>query len=165
MNPQQLRKRIDESLRLTFEDTLRRQTLLRQKLEQLIKERRPLKESEKEEYFETLYKALLTVGRGRIIYYRLSNQSLIPLGTLMYFAEKMAYQRKPYVLLRYNGVVYKIPIEEMWRTLLDYCLMYFPHALWEALHMSPERMRWQKPGALEYKPSLRYGGAQALPKR
>ena len=145
----------DESLRLTFEDTLRRQNHFRRMLEQLIEEKRTLRDDEKEIYLENLFKSLITAGTSHIIYYRLNNMKLIPLGPFIYFAEKMAYQRKPYILIRYNGYIYKIPIEEVWKTILDYSLKLFPLALWNALRLSAERLRVQKPTALEYRPSTR----------
>ncbi|MHA1865407.1 MAG: hypothetical protein ACTSWZ_02780 [Candidatus Heimdallarchaeaceae archaeon] len=148
----------ESAVRLTFEDTLRRQKRLRKKLEQLIREKRPLYSNEVDDYLEDVYKALLTIGRGKKIFYKTNDGVNIPLGNLIYFAEKMIYQKNKIVRIRYNYKIYEIPIEKLWQTLLDYFLMLFPHALWEALHISAERFRYQaKPEALEYFPSVRYG--------
>jgi len=148
----------ERSLRLTFEDTRKRQERLRKKLEQLIKEKRPLHPYETDEYLEDLYKGLLLIGRGKKIYIITSNGDKIPLGDLLYFAQKMVYQKNNIVKIRYNNKIYEIPIEKIWQLLLDEFLMIFPHALWEALHLSAERFRFVGKGeSLEYVPSLRYG--------
>ena len=147
----------EASVRLTFEDTLLNQKLLRKLLEKLIKEERPLLPQEVEGYLNLLPKATLAVGRGmHFIHIETKTGKPIMFGKLMYFAQKLAYLRDPVLKVRYRREEYLIPIADIWNTLLDYILKINPNAQHEALHLGPERFRVQaRPDAVEYKPSAR----------
>lgn len=128
----------EESMRLTYKDTLHNQKLLREKLEILIKENRPLEEEEKNYYLEKLSKSLLGIGVNVTTYYNIEHGK-IPLGKLHYFAEKMVYINTKTVNITYNGQKITIEIKELWKTLLDYVLKIYPHAQGKAIQISSER--------------------------
>jgi len=146
----------EDQIRLTFEDTLTNQTKLRNWLEILARDKLTLKPTQRDSFIRTFNKATLTVGRPKLVVIKLPNGKKAPLGKLHYFAQKMTYITTKEVKIKYKGKNYKIPIEHLWLTLLEYLLNVFPYSLDLALRMSAERFRFQaRPGSVDYFPSSR----------
>jgi len=144
------------SVKLYYEDTLDTQNTFRNRLEFLINNKTILPASQRNSFFIALSKSTLEVGRGQQVYYIAKNGIKIKLGTFYNFAQRMTYQTKPIIKMQYPPVVgkmYEIPIENLWRVVLNHFLKVRPYALEEARRLSSERIRLQdKPGVVEWKP-------------
>jgi len=144
------------SVKLYYEDTLDTQNTFRNRLEFLINYKAILPASQRNSFFTALSKSTLEVGRGQQIFYLAKDGVKIKLGTFYNFAQKMTYQKETFIIITYPpriGKKYKVPIEDLWRVLLEHFLKVRPYALEEARRLSSERIRMQdKPGVVEWKP-------------
>jgi len=144
------------SVRLYHEDTLETQNRFRNWIEILIKNKSIIAPQQRNIYFKQLSKSTFEIGRGQPIIFITKDKQRIPLGKFYKFCQKMAYQRNSIVRMRYKEKVYDIPIEYLWKTLLDKLLDIFPYALAEARRLSAERFRAQAKGeSVEFFPSTR----------
>jgi len=144
------------SVRLYHEDTLETQNKFRNWIEILIKNEGIIPPQQRNVYFKQLSKSTFEIGRGQPIVFITKGRNRIPLGRFYKFCQTMAYQTKSPVRLRYMGKVYEVPIEDLWKTMLDKLLDIFPHALVEARRLSAERFRAQAKGdSVEFFPSTR----------
>jgi len=144
------------SVRLYHEDTLETQNRFRSWIELLIKNRGIIPPHQRNSYFKQLSKSTFEIGRGQAIVLITKDKQRIPLGQFYKFCQKMAYQQTSMVRLTYKNRLYEIPIEILWKTLLDKLLDIFPYALSESRRLSAERFRSQAKGdSVEFFPSTR----------
>lgn len=142
--------------RLTFEDTLVNQKKIRNWLEILIKQKKPLEWQQRDAFIKIFNKATLTIGRPKLVIYKAPDGKRIPLGKLHYFAQKITYIKTNTIIIKYKNKSYTIPIEDLWKLLLEYLLEIFPASLDLALRMSAERFRTSYKGSVDYYPSTRW---------
>jgi len=144
------------SIWISYEDTLANQNKFLNWVELLEKNKGIVPPHQRKTFFRQLSKATLTVGRGQKVVYKTKEGVRIPMGSLLYFGQIMAYQDKKITKWKYNNRKYDVPIERLWALLKDHLLKVFPYAQNEAIRMSAERFRGQaKPGSVEYFPSTR----------
>jgi len=152
---QKQREYKEQAQHLTYIDTLNHQTMLRERVEQLIKTKGHLTPTQRTKFLNELSKALFGMGTFEQVYLE-TRKGLIPLGDLHYFGEKLSYIHTNKIDIKYNGKKYTIPIEELWKLFLEHLLVVFPKAQREAHSRSAEREYYEPGGALEYLPKKRY---------
>lgn len=144
------------SVRLYHEDTLETQNTFRNWIEILIKNGGVIPPQQRNVYFKRLSKSTFEIGRGQTITFITKEKQRIPLGRFYKFCQMMGYQQSSIVRMRYKSKQYEIPIEQLWKTLLNKLLDIFPYALAEARRLSAERFRVQAKGdSVEFFPSTR----------
>lgn len=130
----------DRQLRLTLEDCLWNQRLLKKILRALIRKNKPLTLEEKEEFFKVLPKALLSQGSEEPV-------SIVIQGGWFTFAsvQNLAQRMGDLYTNRVNlqttrpqAVDVTVDIKVLWEFLYEKCLFLFPLASGEALHISHE---------------------------
>lgn len=147
----------EDSIRISFEDTLNNQETFRNRVEFLIRDKRSLRPNEINNFLKTFSKAMFTVGIVTEVKHRATDGTVLRLGHFHYFVEKLAYQTKTPVKISYKHKTYIIPIEELWKTVHNYLLILYPYAQRESVYRSAERFRLQaKPGSVEFTPSTRH---------
>ena len=99
-----------------------------------------INQEEKYNYFELVANSILSQGPMSKIVPRIRvNGVVIPLGKdIHHFANQMMNVDDKKVVLKYNKNRYYVDTKKLWKILLDYCLMIFPMAQAEAMHMSRE---------------------------
>jgi len=141
---------------ISYLDTLKNQTLLRKRIEDLRRHNNCLKPSERTAFLEELSKALFGQGTLQKVYLNVEHGRLQLYENLHVFGENLAYLHTNRIKLEYNNRTYEIDISILWDAFLDNLLVVFPFAQAEALRRSAERERYERGGALDYVPSKRY---------
>lgn len=130
----------DKQVRLTLEDCLWNQQLLKDKLKDLIRNNRPLDHDEKQDFFRLLPKALLSQGTEEPV-------SIVLKGGWFTFAslQNLAHRMSDLYTNKVNLQTYRpqqvsvtVDISELWQFVYDKCLFFFPLASSEAVHISAE---------------------------
>lgn len=130
----------DKQVRLTLEDCLWNQRLLKDKLKDLIRNNRPLEHDEKQDFFRMLPKALLSQGTEEPV-------SLVIQDGWFTFAsmQNLAHRMGDLYTNKVNLQTHKpqqvdvtVDISELWQFLYDKSLFLFPLASGEAVHISAE---------------------------
>ena len=108
-------------------------------------------QNEKYEYYSLVANALLSQGPNSRIVPRVKIEGVVvPLGKdIHHFANQMMSVDNKITTLKYNNKSYNIESRKLWKLLLDYCMMIFPMAQAEAIHMSREVTR-SAPRSLGY---------------
>ena len=127
--------------RLTHKDTIDSQKMLiafiRRKLNGI-----PyfVNQEEKYEFYTMVANALLSQGPASNIVPRIKVDGVvIPLGKdVHHFANQMMNIDTKTVVLKYNKKNFRVDVKQLWQILLEYCLMIFPLAQAEAIHISRE---------------------------
>jgi hypothetical protein len=132
----------DEGLqqRFTFEDCIKSQHDLRKMLSLLMFEKRPLHPKEKQLYFRTFAKALLSQGTNECFTFVI-HDGWFTFESYQTFAIRMGYLTTPYVKLtttRPDEVAVVVKIEKLWDILDKKSVYYFPKAYAQAINMSAE---------------------------
>ena len=98
------------------------------------------------EFFILLSNALLGQGPiSKIVPVYEGKGVRIPMGSdVHHFALQLMNLRSNKVKVRHQGREYILGMEELWSLLWKYCLILFPRAQTEALHMSKEEWKRQK---------------------
>ena len=122
-----------EKVRLTFEDTLRNQKLLMEKLETLIKENRLLYENEKNDFMEMFCNGLLGVGENETLFLKVNGEK-VPLGTQCEFIKNMLNLDTDLLVRTYNKTDITIGIGDMWKVFLEHVKIMIPKALSLCFH-------------------------------
>jgi len=130
----------DKQVRLTLEDCLWNQQLLKDKLKDLIRNNRPLEQHEKQEFFRMLPKALLSQGSEEPVS-MVIHDGWFTFASLQNLAHRMSdlYTNKVNLQThRPQQVNVTVDISELWQFVYDKCLFLFPLASGEAVHISAE---------------------------
>jgi hypothetical protein len=130
----------EKQLRMTLQDTLYYQDRLRDLLQQLIRENRPLKQIEKQQFFEMLPKALLSQGAVEPVSLVIK-EGWFTFASVQNMALRMSDLHTDKVFLktsRPDNVEVTIPISYLWQFLYDKVLYLYPQACSEAIHISAE---------------------------
>jgi len=138
--------------RFTLEDTIRWQTRLRELLQVLIRENRPLTQHEKSMFFEMIPKALLNqgtadpvnlvIGKGWFTF--ASVQSLaLRLSDLWSSTVSLSTTRP-------EKVSVKVQISDLWEFLYEKVVFLCPLATGEAVHISAESVERQQQTAYDF---------------
>jgi len=132
------------SLRRTFQDVLNSQEQLRNVIETLIKENRPLTDEERGDFIRLLGCSTFGLGRNQAFSMKISDRhGMERLGSVEKIARVLAKETKDHLVfireLGYNkqGEV-SIPINIFWSALLYHLFDVFPEALDRASAMSKE---------------------------
>lgn len=136
----------DTQWRATFEDTLANQEDLREKLDSLEEENKPLQSNERENYFDLIGHGLLGNDAEKKIQILLPDDTILEINDLGFFLRNIAYHKTNYIdndfIKRYTNIQYKgekIPISHMWRELKFILFGLYPKAIAESIRMSKER--------------------------
>ena len=141
-----------KQVRLTLEDCLFFQNKLRELLQQLIRENRPLKMNERKPYFDLLPKALLSQGAVDPVHLVIDKGWFI-FASVQSLAHRMVDLSTDKVNMkttRPEKVDVTIPISELWQFLYDKVLYLFPQGTSEAIHISAESIERPKQTAYEF---------------
>jgi len=130
----------EKTIRYGYFDNLLHQQTIRNTLEKLIYENRPLRYPEREGFISTFSKAFFGVGVNVTVLFP-TKYGKIPLGKLHYFGQKMAYLNSDKVSLSYNGNTVTVDIKELWEILFEYSIRIFPHSQAQAIRMSGEKRK------------------------
>lgn len=130
-------------LRNTFEDVLDNQELMREKLDALIRENRPLKDDDEvKEYIRLVARSMMGVtshGSGHEIEFKVAKNGIHVLGNnIEKVAYKLGYYKTRTVVVSEEPRV-EVEIKELWQLLLEYAFDVWPRAQFEAIKISPER--------------------------
>jgi hypothetical protein len=142
----------DKQLRLTLEDCLWNQRLLKKTLRDLIRKNRPLTLEEKEDFFRMLPKALLSQGSEEPVSIVIQSGwfTFASVQNLAHRLGDLYTNRVNLQTTRPQAVDVTMPISELWEFLYDQCLFLFPLASSEALHISAETQPRSKQTSFEF---------------
>ena len=141
-----------KQIRLTLEDALKYQSMLKENLKILISENRELTYREKKPFFEMITKALLSQGCTEPVYFVKDNGWFI-FASAQSMAQRLADLSTNKVKLKTNKpekIEIVIDISELWSFLYDKFLFLFPQACSEALHISAESIERSKQGSYKF---------------
>jgi len=139
----------EKQIRMTLQDCLYNQGLLRQMLKVLINENRPLTHKEKQEFYNILPKALISQGANDPVYFVYKNGWFI-FSSVQNLAHRIAdlYGNKIKLKTsRPEKIEVVLPISELWKYLYNKVLFLFPKASAEAIHISAETIERPQQGA------------------
>jgi len=142
----------EKQMRLTLEDCRYYQDKLKEILQILIRDNRPLKQVEKKQFFDMLPKALLSQGSANPVSVVIED-GWFTFASVQNLAHRLADLHTDKVYLktsRPEKVEITIPISELWQFLYDKCLYLFPLASAEAIHISAETMERPQQGSYEF---------------
>lgn len=142
----------EKQIRMTLQDCLIFQDKLRELLQKLIRENRPLTHKEKIEYYEILPKALLSQGSTDPIYF-VHGKGWFIFSSVQNLAHRLAdlYTDKVFLkTTRPENVEIIISISDLWRLLYDKVLFLFPQANAEAIHLSAESIERPQQGVYSF---------------
>ena len=123
------------SIWISYEDTLVNQTRFLAWVEILSKRKGIVPPHQRKTFFRLLSKATLTVGRGQRVFYRTKDGTMLPMGNLHYFAERLAYQTSINTKWKYKDKIYEVPLSKLWDLLQDHLLRIYPYAQEQAIRM------------------------------
>ena len=141
-----------KQIRLTLEDTLKYQSLLKENLKILISENRPLEYSEKKPFFEMLTKGLLSQGCTDPVYF-VKDGGWFIFASAQNLAHRLADISTSKIILSTNRpekTEVTVDIGELWQFLYDKFLYLFPQSCAEALHLSAESIERPKQGTYRF---------------
>ena len=139
-------------IRLTLEDTLKFQNLLKEKIKILISENRPLEYIEKKPYFEMLTKSLLSQGCTDPVYF-VKDGGWFIFASTQNLAQRVADISTKKVKLSTNKpekTEVTVDISDLWSFLYDKFLYLMPQACAEALHLSAESIEKPRQGSYKF---------------
>lgn len=140
-----------KQIRMTLEDTMRFQELLKEKIKILASTNSPLKYTERREFFEMVTKALLSQGCSEPVYFVQDGWFIFE--SCQTLAHRLADLHSDKVLLKTNRpkkIEIVIPISELWSFLYTKMLYLFPQACAEALHLSAEAVERPRQGTYRF---------------
>ena len=126
--------------RKTYEDVVNAQLKLMELLDDLIKNNKPLKKEEADEFFHTVCTAVYGNGTSENCQITLQNGEEMTFGNIIKCALTLCYQRENTVKQQNENTykVYETPISKVWEALSDKCKSVFAKAQYDALHTSTE---------------------------
>ena len=137
--------------RWTYQDTIEHQLELLQFVENKINSGKPYFTSTEESYtfFILFSHALLGQGpKSKVVPSINIDNNIIPLGRdVHHFALQMMSIKEDTVKLNFNDTDLTVKSVDLWKVLLNYCVMLFPRAQTEALYISHEVPRSSKSGS------------------
>ena len=142
----------EKQIRMTLQDCLYNQGLLRERLKILIKENRPLSHKERQEYYNILPKALISQGSVDPVYF-VHNNGWFIFASIQNLAHRLADLNGKKIKLmttRPENVEVELQISELWKFLYDKVLFLFPQASAEAVHISAETIERPQQGAFSF---------------
>jgi hypothetical protein len=141
-----------KQIRLTLEDTLKYQSMLKEKIKLLISENRPLEYNEKKLFFEMLTKGLLSQGCTEPVYF-VKDGGWFIFASAQNLAHRLADITTDKVKLSTNKpekTDVTVEISVLWSFLYDKFLYLFPQACAEALHISAESIERPRQGSYKF---------------
>lgn len=136
----------DTQWRATFEDTLANQEELREKLDSLEEENRPLASNEREKFFDLIGHGLLGNDAEKKVQIPLPYNTVLNIDDIGFFLRHLAYHKTDYIdndfIKRYTKIQYNgknIPISHIWRETKFILFGLYPKAIAESIRMSKER--------------------------
>jgi hypothetical protein len=145
-------KNKEKQIRMTLQDCLANQSRLRELMQALIRENRPLSFNEKKEFYLLLPKALLSQGSNEPVYLVVNNGWFI-FASVQNLGHRLADIYTNNVFLRTSrpeSVEVTLEIKELWQFLYDKILYLFPQANAEAIHISAESVERPQQGAYSF---------------
>jgi len=142
----------EKQIRMTLQDCLINQGRLRELLQTLIRENRPLSFNEKKDFYLLLPKALLSQGSTDPAYLVINNGWFI-FSSVQNLGHRLAdiYANKVFLkTTRPENVEITVEIKELWQFLYDKILYLFPQANAEAIHISAESVERPQQGAYSF---------------
>ena len=142
----------EKQMRMTLQDAIHFQKVLRKLIQQLISENRPLKPEEKAKYFETLPKALLSQGSVDTVSVVIEDGwfTFASIQNLALRMTDLSTDKVHMKTTRPEKVEITIPISELWQFLYDKILYLFPQATSEAIHISAESVERPQQKSFEF---------------
>ena len=131
--------------RLTFEEVLKNQTMLTQKIRQLIKEKRTLNENEQDTFMQTYRRA--TVGLGTHVAPRTSLPGIMDMNLDDIITNHLVIPKSKGITIGWAGTDERgiVPPAKAWKLVLERLnISVFGAALERVLSLSPERVPWLK---------------------
>jgi len=141
-----------KQIRLTLEDALKYQAMLKENIKILISENRALTYREKKPFFEMITKSLLSQGCTYPIYFVKDNGWFI-FASAQSLTQRLADIKTSKIKLitnRPERIEIVVDISELWQFLYDKFLFLFPQACAEALHISAESIERAKQGSYKF---------------
>jgi hypothetical protein len=143
---------IEKQVRLTLEDTLHFQGELKELLQKLIQDNRPLLDQEKPDFFMMLTKGMLSQGVTSPVNIVIEG-GWFTFASVQSLAHRLADLSTDKVYLktsRPEKVEVTIPIKTLWKFLYGWVLYLFPKACAEALHVSAESPKKPRAGTYSF---------------
>jgi len=144
----------EKQWRATFEDTKKNQEDLRETLDYLIKDKRPIKdEQERKQFIELLSNS--TIGLGtEPVKIRLDDKTMVEIKNLEQFISELLYvdakvvSKNFFWFLTGKSLVDDVPIEQLWLNVRRHLFAVFPLAKASTIKISKEREKKEfSPGA------------------
>ena len=136
--------------RWTYQDTIEHQLEMMYFIEKKMNSDTPYFKTTEESYsfFMLFSHALLGQGpKSKVVPKINIENNVIPLGRdVHHFALQLMHVKKDTVELEFNDKKFVVKTKDLWRVLLNYCLMLFPRAQTEALYISHEVPKAKKGG-------------------
>ena len=142
----------EKQIRMTLQDCIYNQGLLREMLKILINESRPLTHKEKQDFYNILPKALISQGTIDPIYFVYNNGWFI-FASVQNLAHRLADLNGKEIKLmttRPEKVEVVLPIGDLWKFLYEKVLFLFPMASAESIHISAETIERPQQGAYSF---------------
>jgi hypothetical protein len=142
----------EKQIRMTLQDCLTNQELLRNMLKILISENRPMTYSEKKDFYNILPKALMSQGTVDLVYFVQGNGWFI-FPSVQNMAHRFADLNSCNISLktsRPEKVEVVLLVTDLWQFLYEKILFLFPLATAEAIHISAESVERPQQGAFSF---------------
>jgi len=142
----------EKQARYTLQDCLHHQGRLRELLQELARENRPLTYPEKQKFFEMLPKALLSKGSVESVSVVIK-KGWFTFASIQNLALRLADLHSSKVSLkttRPEEIEVIVSIGELWQFLYSKVLYLFPLAAAEAIHISAESVERTQQGAYDF---------------
>lgn len=132
-----------KQVRLTLHDCLAYQDKMRELMQKLIKDNRPLTKEERTEFYELLPNSLLSQGATYPVYF-VKEDGWFIFESVQTLAHRIAEIKTNNIKLKTNRpkqVEIVVTISELWSFLYQKMLYLFPQANSEAIHLSAESIQ------------------------